>query len=86
MERLKCHCGGINGEHSIGDPKCYRIECLLCEEPIKLPEFYMNKPMYLVNNNVITEFTLKHQRMYSQHKDGRWSMLKIPDSSNSLDA
>jgi hypothetical protein len=86
MDRLKCGCGRGGDNHFIGDPKCYRTECSPLEEPIKLPEFFMGKPMYLVESNIITECTLKEQRMYSQHEDGRWSMLKIPDSTNSLDA
>lgn len=83
--RLKCCCGGINNKHFIGDPKCYRTECFQ-EEPIKLPEDYMGEPMYLVDGSIITNFTLKSQRMYAQHKDGRWSRLKIKDSFNTLDA
>ena len=87
MDRLKCGCGGGGNTHFIGDPKCYRTECTPEEEPIKLPDITtVLFTWYLVEGNVITEFTLKQQRMYSQHSDGRWSRLKIPTSENSIDA
>ena len=96
MKRLKCGCGGLQPKyycsewnnstpHYVGDPKCYRTECILEEEPIKLPEEYLNKSLWLVDGQIITDYTLKYQRMYSQHNDGRWSRLKIKNSFNSLD-
>jgi len=37
-----------------------------------------------VNGQTITAYTLKHQRMYSQHEDGSWSLLKSEESTISI--
>jgi hypothetical protein len=44
--------------------------------------------MWIVNGDRITEFTLRQQRMYSQHDDGTWSRaegdpheISLPETS-----
>ncbi len=55
-------------------PKYYTSNIKVCEHYIGDPGCYR------------TECTLKEQRLYCQHEDGRWSRLKISTSENSLDA
>jgi hypothetical protein len=38
-----------------------------------------------VNDDSITVFTLKQQRMYHQHETGEWSLPKDESSTNSLE-
>jgi len=36
------------------------------------------------NGITITEYTLRHQRLYHQHGNGKWSLPKDESSTNSL--
>ena len=77
-----CNCGGKKEEHFIGDPLCYRE---LFNGVIEQDR--NDKNMYWLDGIRITEYTLKHQRGYSYHKEqGIWSSTKIKDSVNSITA
>jgi hypothetical protein len=75
----------MHREHSVGEGDCYRVLVKKEKEPI--PDGVheeLNCPMWLVDGSRITDFTLRQQRMYSQHEDGQWSKVRGHSSSNSL--
>lgn len=39
----------------------------------------------IIGKIFITDYTLRHQRLYSQETNGRWTRPKSNDSVNSLD-
>lgn len=81
----KCNCGGMHREHEIGEDDCYRELVPIDKEPVPAGKHSeLGCDMWLVNGHRITNFTLRQQRMYSQHEDSRWSKVKGHFSSNSL--
>lgn len=81
----RCFCGGMDREHFVGEGGCFRELVPIQNEPIRcgFHEIYKCQ-MWLVNGVRITNTTLREQRMYCQHEDGRWSKVKGLFSENSL--
>jgi len=73
---IYCHCGGVMGKHVIGEGDCYR------ERVENIPKPIGNK--WLVEGQLITEFTLLEQRMYAYHGNNVWSRPKDHSSTNTL--
>jgi len=81
----KCNCGGMHREHLVGEGDCYRILVPINKEPIKIGKSNnVSRVWWVVEGQEITDCTLREQRMYSKHEDGRWSKVKGHFSSNSL--
>ena len=83
--KVKCHCGcGDITPHELGNNNCYR-------ETVSAPKGPFSKqgtPYWVTTDNCpneITEYTLKHQRGYSLHKEGIWSRPKSRGSINSIE-
>jgi hypothetical protein len=77
----RCNCGGMHREHGIGEGDCYRVMVKSGAEPICVDTIY---DLWSVDGQVITGYTLREQRMYSQHEDGKWSRVRGLISENSL--
>lgn len=77
----KCHCGtGRSNPHVIGDEGCVR-RMVPSPEPLgKDPDTGFD--MWLVDGQLITDYTMRQQRGYHQHECGCWS--RSPGSTNSL--
>jgi len=78
-DMAKCNCGGMHREHGVGEGDCYRVLVPVSLEPVRVRD-----RRWEVEGHEITETTLREQRMYSQHEDGRWSKVNGHFSSNSL--
>lgn len=91
--KLTCGCGyGKGTNHILGEGNCCRKEATgkllprnfrnerlipdIHKEPIEVCD---------VKDNTISVYTLKNQRNYSYHGNGRWSLPKSEDSINSLE-
>lgn len=67
-----CHCEfAAKTPHVVGDQGCER-------EMVASPEPFAKDPdtgaeMWVVDGQIITEYTMKHQRIYIQHECGCWS-------------
>ena len=84
--KIICSCGGgARTPHDIGINGCARYRVTKTNE---LPtKFRIDERGFLVcdvGNNTITDYTLRQQRGYSEHKCGNWSCPKSKDSINSL--
>lgn len=77
-----CHCGTENKQpHKIGEGTCVRT---MVESPIPAGTHpVLECPMWLVSGHEITDYSLRHQRGYSQHPCGCWS--RSPGSENSIE-
>lgn len=93
MKRLICNCGAISHQHHIDDPLCYRETVPRDEVPIKLKNKHYGEDRefeeslheeYMIGTQLVSEFTLKQTRLYSQHEDGRWSRPKKVTSEISI--
>ncbi len=90
---LTCSCGcGYEKNHILGKGNCYRKEATNNLTPINFrKERLINEPHKTpidvcdLDGYTITVYTLKSQRCYSQHSDGRWSLPKNAGSINSLE-
>jgi len=82
--QLTCSCGGEGPNHILGEGKCFRKLAtgnLIPKNFRKVNGIEMCD----VNDDTITVYTLKQQRMYSQYETGEWSLLKDESSTNSLE-
>ena len=71
----ECSCGtGKPTPHNIGDGGCLRF---MTEAPRRFED-----GDWFVDGHVVTDYTLRFQRGYYQHKDGCWSRWE--GSVNSL--
>ena len=69
-----CHCGtGKTEPHKTGTEGCVRF---MVEPPVQYTDGW------LVDGQMITDYTLRDQRGYHQHPCGCWS--RWPGSTNSL--
>jgi len=85
VEMADCQCGGMHRKHYVGEGDCYRELVEVEKEPFQTDEQgSMDTQYWIVNGDLVTEVTLREQRMYSQHEDGRWSKVKGVFSENSL--
>jgi hypothetical protein len=87
-----CNCGygdGIN--HPLGEGDCCRkivpMELLPSNFRVTKPsdEYSDSYACCDVRGTTITEYTLRYQRGYALHPNGKWSMPKSGDSTNSLE-
>ncbi len=86
-----CSCGGGDGaNHTIGENGCFRYHVTDKKEiphnrRINYDQF--EKPVFIwdIGDYWVTEYTLFHQRMYAQDKNGNWTRPKSKESSNSLE-
>ena len=70
----RCNCGtGEPTPHNVGTGGCVRF---LTDAPVK------NGDMWIVDDAIVTDYTLRWQRGYFQHDDGCWSRWE--GSVNSL--
>jgi len=78
-----CHCGtATHTPHETGTHGCVRR---VVTSPIPAgPHPDLGCETWLVNGHRITDYTLRHQRGYTQHACGTWT--SHGDSVNSLDA
>lgn len=90
--KLICSCGGAEEKnHTLGEGNCFRKEATGKLIPInfrKEPLLHAHsRPVDVcdVNGYTITEYTLRNQRLYSEHPNGRWSLPKGEESTNSLE-
>jgi len=67
----KCNCGGMHREHIIGEGDCYRILVPENEHPQ-----YVGKGKWKVGGDIITDTTLRGQRMYCYHDPDEWSKVR----------
>jgi len=81
-EPMICHCGGIDHQHVINDDGCFREPAP--EAPVLSDKTYLGENMWTVHGIQITDYTLKHQRLYHQHECGCWSRSK-DGSTNSIE-
>ena len=71
-----CHCGtATKTPHTIGKDGCVRR---MVEAPVQV-----SPDRWEVAGHEITDYTLRHQRGYSQHPCGCWS--RWPGSENSIE-
>lgn len=67
-----CHCGtATHSPHVVGENGCVRFITDAPQPFADDPE--LNHPMWLVDGQLITDFTLRQQRGYHQHENGQWS-------------
>lgn len=66
-----CRCGGVNHEHRTGDDGCYRE--LVRVHPRKVS---CEEDRWMVDGHNITGTTLRQQRGYHQHANGRWTRIR----------
>ena len=84
--KVKCHCGGGKvSPHELGNPDCYRETVSAPLGPFAKDGTTFWKTTADDHSGFITEYTLKHQRCYSLHKEGIWSRPKSRDSINSIE-
>jgi len=88
--KYTCSCGcGYGPDHPLSEGKCYRKLATEDLIPINFRQKKNRFNKYIdvcdVNGQTITVYTLKHQRMYAQNKDGTWTLPKDESSLNSLD-
>lgn len=78
----ECYCGtATHVPHGIGKSGCQRE---ITSNPDKFgSDLETNSPMWLVDGQIITEYTLKFQRGYYEHPCGCWSRFGPDDSSPS---
>lgn len=78
-----CHCGTstVEGAHPTGEHGCVRR---VVPAPMPFRCLTTREFRWLVNGALITDYTLRHQRGYHQHPDGRWT--SHGSSTNSIDA
>lgn len=75
-----CHCGyGKTTPHETGEDGCVRFVTV---PPDPAPDDPRLGKMWLVTGSVITDFTLRQQRGYSEHPCGCWTTHG--ESNNSL--
>ena len=74
-----CCCGGSTLHHKLGSPHCFR-EWVNDEIIRKIHD----KDEYVLNGETLTETSLKDQRGYYLHKNGKWSRPKDRSSENSI--
>lgn len=78
--KCKCYCGtATHAPHAIGKSGCQRE---ITASPDKFgtdPD--TDSPMWLVDGQIITEYTLKFQRGYFEHTCGCWSRFGSDDNS-----
>lgn len=80
QNNIQCYCGGgAPAPHELGVEKCYRE--IAKDKYLPIPSASGN---YIVNGHEVTEYTLVHQRLYSKHECGIWSLPKDHSSINSL--
>jgi len=89
MSKLRCSCGGDSHPHHIlGKNGCYRKKATgkLIPTNFRKEKIISHEPIDVcdVNGYTITVFTLKNQRLYSQHSNGEWSLPKDESSTISL--
>lgn len=78
---MKCHCGGIEETHKIGEDDCLREEVAKKDNPILVDSI---NDKWKVTGHIITGFTLRQQRGYHHHGNNDWSRPKDHESTNSL--
>jgi len=71
-----CNCGTVPMPHNVGENGCVRR---MTKSPVKTED-----GNWIVDDAIITDYTLRYQRGYHQHECGCWSWWN--DSVNSLDA
>jgi|GEM_PF-2084048 len=82
-----CNCGGNKEkDHNIGEEGCFREWAIpprkiSCSDDMWMVTEVVNGKQY---KSKCTGYALRHQRMYSEHEDGRWSRPKGGVSVNSL--
>lgn len=79
-----CSCGcGDGPNHELGAGNCFRKRA---EGSLIPSAFHKHNGVWfcVVNDYTITVYTLTHQRMYSLHSNGNWSLPKSEESINSL--
>lgn len=86
-----CNCGGDKPNHLVGSENCYRYyitdenEIPKNRRKIYNPEWFENSVwIWDIGDHWVTEYTLFHQRHYSQDENGNWTRPKSKESTISL--
>jgi len=91
MGKMICGCGYeehnpeiVGGKgHYLGEGNCCRYLLSEEEEPTILHTI-KGKKQWRLPSGIVTDYTLREQRLYSQHSNGKWSRPKSKSSINSL--
>lgn len=81
-EKHMCFCGtgpGGSGGHPTNEDGCVRY---MVEAPVRSETMYLGEALWKVGDHEITDYTLRHQRGYSNLPCGCWS--RWPGSKNSI--
>jgi len=80
-----CGCGTTKVfPHNIGENGCQRFMTSAPQPIIQTVEdFRRDGKMWKVREEILTDYSLRHQRGYFQHPCGCWSRWR--DSSNSIE-
>jgi hypothetical protein len=84
-QKLCCCGGGKESPHILGNDDCYRE---WVPKELASVQSYNDPHMWVMPGDYeITDYTLRHQRMYAYHPEvDMWSRTKDHESINSLDA